>query len=85
MAKIWQFGASILCYDARTYFVPYRLFLEQLNRYEHARAGLFQLELFQGLLKLNTRFAEMVTECHKFGFFGKIKIQFFKKHFSKKI
>ena len=33
---------------------------------------------------LNTRFAEMVTKCHKFGFFGKIKIQFFKKHFSKK-
>ena len=32
----------------------------------------------------NTRFAEMVTKCHKFGFFGKIKIQFFKKHFSKK-
>ena len=31
-----------------------------------------------------TRFAEMVTKCHKFGFFGKIKIQFFKKHFSKK-
>ena len=33
----------------------------------------------------NMRFAEMVTKCHKFGFFGKIKIQFFEKTFFKKI
>ena len=44
------------------------------HRHRHPFCRLYSVDPFPSTL--DTRFAEMVTKCHKFGFFGKIKIQF---------
>ena len=62
----------------------FQFFMNVLKTANTVKIPHFNYNFLLFFCNLNTRFAEMVTKCHKFGFFGKIKIQFFKKNFSKK-
>ena len=45
-----------------------KMFFEKLNFYFSKKAKLVTLCHHLGKARVNTRFAEMVTKCHKFGF-----------------